>query len=278
MPDELKLGVGDILSVASPVLGIVKGVADFFGAKSEEAKAREELSRLKTPFYKIQDEFIQNRNIAASQAAGGLGDETKNYYTTEAQRGLGTAFNSVNMAGGGPNDAGRLLDIYSRNINRVAAADADAKVQNIQRFFEANKDLAGQKTTQWTLNEYRPYERKLKEITERIGAAKTNQNTGLNTAIGSVGATGTAVSNIDLMDKLFSNNQAQQEDGRVYADVAPISSADVKPTMTGTIPTGSSQQAQQADVYNPNANPYGAGNAYWNGQQWIPAPTTKMGY
>lgn len=270
--------VSDILSVASPVLGVVKGIADFFGEKSKEEKAREELSRLKQPFYKIQDEYTQNRNIAASQAAGGLGDETKNFYTTEAQRGLGSTLNAVNMAGGSPNDAGKLLDIYTRNINRVASEDANARVQNMQRFFDANRELAGQKTIKWSLDEYRPWERKLKEITQRIGAAETNQNNALNNAIGAVGATGTALSNSQLMNDLFSNNQPTYEDNRVYGDVAPVSSADVR-SASPVIPTslGNNIPTQNA-VFNPYSNPYGAGNGYWNGRQWVPAETTKMGY
>lgn len=247
----MPFGIDDAFTVGSAAISGIKGIFDFFVAQSEEKKAKEELSRLKEPFYRIQNEYIQNRDIAGSMAASGLPEETKNFYTTEAQRGLGTTLNSVNMSGGSPNDAGRLMDVYLRNINKVAAEDASARVQNMQRFFDANRELAGQKTMQWTLNELRPYERKLKEITQRIGAAKTNKNNALNTAIGSAGAVGTALTNNDLMDKLFGSNQATTTDERIYADVAPISSEDARPEMTGRIPTGSQQQ---------------------------PAPTTKMGY
>ena len=270
--------VGEVLEVGSAILGGIKGIADFFGADSEEEKARAELSRLKQPFYKIQDEYRQNRNITASNAASGLPDETANYYTTEAQRGLGTTLNAVNMAGGSPNDAGKLLDIYSRNINRVASEDANARIKNMQSFFDANRDLASQKTIQWTLNEQRPYERKLKEITERIAAAKTNKNTALNTAIGSIGAAGTSLSNADLMDNLFSNNQPQYDDPRIYGEVSPISSADSRSSSGAEIPLYNSNNTTTVDVYNPSVNPYGNGNGYWTGRQWVPAPTTKMGY
>lgn len=260
--------LGGGLTIAAGGAQIVKGIADFFGAKSAEKKAEEERSRLKIPFYKIQDEYIQNRNIAASEAAGGLGDETKNYYTTEAQRGLGTTLNSVNMSGGSPNDAGKLLDIYSRNINRVAAEDASQKVKNIQTFFDANKELAGQKTMQWTLNEYRPYERKLKEITERISAAKTNKNNAINSAIGGLSSLGTSVSNSNLLSSLLSNNQPAQESGQIIADVAPISSADVRPE--GTTQTIDGSALPQVNN-NPMINPYGNGNGYWDGTKWVSA-------
>lgn len=192
------------IQVASAALNAVKGIGQLFGAKSDEEKAREELSKLKTPFYKIQDEYTQNRNIAANMASQGLPEATKNYYTTEAQRGLGSTLGALSQTGGvSPNEAGRLMDIYNQSINRVASEYAQQRVSNIQTFFNLNKELAGQKTTQWTINEYAPYERKLKEITNRIAAAKQNQNTGFNDIIGSVSAAGTAISNNDLMNKLF---------------------------------------------------------------------------
>jgi len=158
MPDP-----GTILQVGAQVAGTVKGVIDLFGAKKEEKKARAELSRLKQPFYKIQNEYYDNRNIAGELAGGGLPDSSKNYYTTEAQRGLGTGINAVTTAGGSPNDVNRLFDTYNNSINKVASEDAQMRVQNIQNFMNVNRELAGQKTTQWSLNEYAPYQRKLKE-------------------------------------------------------------------------------------------------------------------
>ena len=200
--------LAEALQVGSAVLGAVKGISSLFGAKSDEQKAQEELAKLKTPFYKVQDEFYQNRNIAADLAQGGLPDTSKNYYTTEAQRGLASTISGMNRAGGdgSPNDAGNYLDVYLRNINRVAAQDAETKLANIQNFINLNREVAGQKITQFTLNELRPYERRLKELTNRIAAAKQNQNNAWNTAIGSVSAAGTALSNADLMAKLFSKN------------------------------------------------------------------------
>lgn len=201
MPD-----LGSPLTLASTALGVVKGVGDWFGANSEIKKAEEERSRLKQPFYKIQDEYFQNRDIAGNLAGQGLTDSAKNYLTTESQRGFGSAVGATQQAGGvGGNDAGKLLDVYLKSIDKTAAEDAQMKIGNIQNFMNVNKELAGQKTMKWTLDEYQPYQRKLKEITERINAAKQNKNNALNTAIGSLGAGGTALSNSSLMSDLFSN-------------------------------------------------------------------------
>jgi hypothetical protein len=263
------------LEVGSAVGGAIKGIGTFFGAKSDEQKAQDELRKLKDPFYKIQNEYIQNRDIAGNMASGGLPESTKNYVTQEAQRGLGTSLSALGQNGGGVNDVARLNDVYMNSIDKVAAEDAQAKLGNIQNFFNANKEVAGQKTIQWTLNEYRPFERKLKEITQRIGAAKQNQNTGLNTAISSVGAAGTALSNNDLMNKLFANNKAPsinvQPSGVQSVDVP---TPDYRTASSVQIPqqanTNNNQQQQQSvDRSDPNNNPFAPGG-FWDGNEWVP--------
>lgn len=193
--------LGTALSVASTAAGAIKGTVDYFKERAVQKKAEEELSRLKQPFYKIQDEYTQNRNISANNI--GLPEETKNYYTTEAQRGVGAGISAINQGGGSPNDLSGLFSAYDNSLNKVAANDAASRVQGIQNFMQANKELAGQKTMKWSLDEYQPWQRKLKEITERIAASKVNQNNALNTAIGVTSSAGTALSNNDLMNQLF---------------------------------------------------------------------------
>jgi len=277
MPAGGGLTLGAALQVGSAALGVIKGVGSFFGAKSDEQKAQDELKKLKDPFYKIQNEYIQNRDIAGNLASGGLPESTKNYVTQEAQRGLGTSLAALGQNGGGVNDVARLNDVYMNSIDKVAAEDAQAKLGNIQNFFNANKELAGQKTIQWTLNEYRPFERKLKEITQRIGAAKQNQNTALNTAISSVGAAGTALSNNDLMSKLFSNNQGAVDTptSKVVTQVDVPSANDVRTVPNIQIqpqanPNNQQQQSQQnVDRSDPNNNPFAPGG-FWDGNEWVP--------
>lgn len=199
--------LGGGLTIGATALGVAKGVGDWFGANSEQKKAEEERSKLQQPFYKIQDEYLQNRNIAGNLAGEGLTESAKDYLTTESQRGLGTSLGTTQQAGGvGSNTAGKLYDTYLRSIDRTGAEDAEQKIKNIGNLMNVNKELAGQKTMKWALDEYQPWQRKLKEITERISAAKQNKNNALNTAIGALGAGGTALSNSSLMSNLFSGN------------------------------------------------------------------------
>lgn len=195
--------LGGPLSIASSALGVAAGVGQYIGAAREERRAKRDLGRLKQPFYKIQNEYFQNRNMAAELAQGGLPAATKDYLQQESDRGLGTAIGGIERTGGSPNDFADLFDSYNRSIKQTAAQDASAQVANIQNFMNVNKDLAGQRTTQWAINEYQPYQNKLKETTQRIAAAKQNKSNAIQGAIGSLGATGTALSNEGLMKNLF---------------------------------------------------------------------------
>lgn len=188
---------------ASAVAGVVAGGAQFFDSLGKEKKAKAELAALTPAYYKIQDEYFQNKNISQNLAQGGIPNATKDYVTNESQRGLGSSLSAILQAGGSPNDVSGLLDTYDRSIERVGAQDAEQRLQNIQYYMNANKDLAGQKNTQWTINEYQPYQNKLKELTERRAAAEQNKWGGIGTALGSVTAAGTSMSNEGLLKKLF---------------------------------------------------------------------------
>ncbi len=202
-------------------LGVLSGVAKSIFGGSQVKKANRELARLKTPFYKIQDEYYQNKNMAAQAAQGGLAQSAKDYYTTESQRGLGAGLNALTTGGGSPNDVSRLFDTYNRSISRVAAEDSAKRLENIRYFMDAQKDLAGQKTTQLTINEYQPYQNKLKELTQRKAAGQQNIYAGIDQAIGSAAATATSLTNYDLMKDSLN---PQIVKGMTQPQITPIAS------------------------------------------------------
>jgi hypothetical protein len=196
--------IGTGLSIAGDVLGGAEGIYQLFSSIGKEKKDKAELAALKQPFYKIQDEFYQNRNIASGLASQGLTGDTKNYVTTESQRGLGAGLSGLSEAGGDPNNFAKLLGTYSDSIRKDASLDAETHLKNIDYFFNANKDLAGQKITKQSLDELQPYERKLKELTERKAADETSAYNGANLITGATSAAGTAKSNDDLIKSLTS--------------------------------------------------------------------------
>lgn len=196
-------GASDILNPASDILGVAEGAYQFIDSIGKEKKDRAALANIKDPFYKIQDEYLQNRNLAESQAQGGLPAASKDYLTSESQRGLGAGIGGILQGGGNPNDIAKLFDSYSKSIDRTAAEDADQHIKNIQYFSKVNSDLAGQKTTQWSLNEYQPTQEKKRQLSENIASDKTNAYGGANTAIGSLGALGTSLTNNSLLNKIL---------------------------------------------------------------------------
>lgn len=177
--------------------GISLGTAAYKGIKANQAdkKAKREGEALQRPSYQVPVEDIQNRNIAAGMAQGGLSVDEKGYLQEERNRGLGTSLEALREGGGNPNDFARLNSIFDDSLKSQAALDAQQHVQNIQFFTKANQDLAGQKTTQWGINELQPYESKLKEIQDRRIAAQTNLNNAVDEGIGSATAAATAYGN-----------------------------------------------------------------------------------
>lgn len=204
--------VGAVLQGVSTAANIIKGGIDYFSANAQEKKDKNELAGLTPAFYKVQDEYYRNNNAAAELAQGGFTQDAKDYYGDMAGRGLGTGISGVLQAGGSPNDIAKIFDGYNSSIRSMATADSQTQMDNIRYYGQTNKDLAAQKTIQWGVNEYQPYQNKLKELTERIAADKINKNNAINSVIGSVSSAGVAASNQDLISKLFSGKSGETED------------------------------------------------------------------
>ena len=199
------------LVTASAVLGAAKGGAQLYSSLHKLGKDKEELAKLKPAFYKVQDEYYQDKNQAAEMVQGGIPAATRDYATTEGERGLGAGIKGITASGGNPSDISHLFDSYDRSIDRISSADAQAHLDNIKYFTQANKELAGQKTTQWGVNEYKPYQDKLSELTARRGADEKSAWNGASGIIGSVGALGTSMQNTDLLKSITSKNNAQTD-------------------------------------------------------------------
>jgi len=190
------------LITAAAIMGVAKGGAELYSGLHKLKKDKEESAKLKTPYYKVQDEYFQNKNLANEMAQGGLPAATRDYATTQGERGLGAGISGILGAGGDANDISHLFDSYDRSIDRISAQDAQTHLENIKYFTQANKDLAGQKTTQWGINEYKPYNDKLSELTARKAADEKTAWNGASGIIGSVGALGTSMQNADLLKSI----------------------------------------------------------------------------
>lgn len=217
-------GGGGLLDKVPSALSVITGGIKAIGAGKQLKKDKAELARLTPAFYKIQDEYYNNKNSAAELAQGGLTQNAKDFYGDMAGRGLGTGVSGVLQAGGSPNDIAKIFDSYNTSISELGVKDAETQINNIKYYHQVGKDLAGQKTQQWAINEYAPYQNKLKELTQRIDADKKNIWGGIDQAIGSVQAGVTSMQNEKMINNLFkSGNSGAEMGGGV---ISGISAAD----------------------------------------------------
>lgn len=171
-------------TVAVAGAGIAESEIKHLKAKSQDREAAAEGASLRRPMEQIPDEYFQNRNIAGQNAMGGLTAGEKQYAGEQRERGLATSLDALGETEAGPNDFAGLNEVFSDSLRSQSALDAQLHHQNIEFFTNANKDLAGQKTTQFGVNELQPYETKLKEIQDRRIAAQTNANNATDEALG----------------------------------------------------------------------------------------------
>lgn len=193
-------GIG---TLAAPALGVAAGVGQTVSGLINMKKDKAELARLAPAFYKIQDEYQRNENQAAEMAGSGLTQGSKDFYGDMAGRGLSSGISGMLAAGGDPNNIARLFDSYNTSARKLATDDSEAHVNNIKYFQQVGKDFAGQKTQQWAINEYQPYQNKLKELTQKIAANKQNIWNGIQGIAGGVQAGVTASQNERLLGSLF---------------------------------------------------------------------------
>lgn len=173
-------------AVVVGVAGVGLGAYKVIKGNSNAKKAKRARERLAKPFYDIQDEYYQNKNLAGSLAQEGLPESTKDYYTQESQRGLSAGIKGVLSGGGNPNDISKLFTAYDDGIGKIGVADAQAHIDNIKYYMNVNKDLAGQKTIQWAVNKQSPYLNTLKQLNAEQFAGKEMANQGISDIASSV--------------------------------------------------------------------------------------------
>lgn len=229
-------GISDVLSPASAAISGAEGIYQFIDSIGKEKKDKAALASLSDPFYKIQDEYFTNRNIGREAAANGIPAATKDYLTTNSERGLGAGISGVLQSGGNANDIGKLYGIYNSSLDRTAAEDADQKIKNMQYYINLNKDLAGQKTMKSILEDYQPNQEKRRQLTQNISADTQNAYNGFNTAAGSVSAFGTSIQNNQLLNSLFKKPATTNWNGVAYNNYAnqPISDSALPATASST--------------------------------------------
>lgn len=235
----------DPISLGADAAGTLIGGIETISNIAKEKRDRKALENLHDPFYQIQNEYYQNRNLTGQQAESGLPSATKDYVTGEMERGLGAGISGTLQSGGSPNDINKLFSTFNKSIDATGAQDAERHTKNIQYFIEANKDLAGQKGIQFGFNKVMPYQRKLAQITQNLSNEQTNAYNGANQMVGSLNAAGTSLSNSKLLNMLFKDGSGSTPApfGASPVSVEPVGNLAAPPNVGGLAP-------EQVPVFN----------------------------
>lgn len=153
---------------------------------SEVADAKRRAKLNVRPSYNIQQQYYDNQNLAASQAQTGLSDAERNYYNTNAERGLSSGIGAALQTGQGPNAVGGLYDSFLRGQGAIANTSDQLKTQKLATLMQANNALADQETQKWALDKYEPFKDEAEAIAGQKTAGQQQVNDGLNTVAGAV--------------------------------------------------------------------------------------------
>jgi hypothetical protein len=204
------------MAIVAPL--VLAGIAGYQAIKSaNDSAAAKRRARLNIrPTFNIQDEYYKNQNLAEGLAQGGMTQASKNYYQSQADRGLGSSIGALLQTGGGINSISHLYDSYDKNNMAIAAKDSEQHVDNIRYLMGVNKDLADQKTQKWVLDKYQPYLDEAKSIAGQKAQAAGEMNNSLNT----LGSAASAYSTSQLY-KDKGGAVKQGPDGSVIAAIDP---------------------------------------------------------
>lgn len=155
------------------------------------------------PTFDIQQEYFDNRDIAANMAQHGLTEQALDFYSDQAGRGLTTSLSATLQGGGGINSVNNVLDTYQQGVRSVAAQDAQLQNENIKYFIDRNADVAKQKVQKWVIDKYEPFKDTAAAAAQERAAGFQNISTGLGEATATLSSFSQANQYQDLL-----NNQA----------------------------------------------------------------------
>ncbi len=184
---------------------------------SDSAQAKKRGMYNIRPTYDIAPEYFANQGIASNLAQGGLPDSTKNYYETNAERGLGSSLGALLQTGGGVNSVADIYDRFDQNNRAIAAQDSQQKIENIKNLMATNNQLADQKTQKWVMDKYQPYLDTAKSVAAQKAQGAGEVNSGLNSIAGAVSS--------------YAGAKANQEDGITNVDPNKVAAGETPGTM-----------------------------------------------
>lgn len=189
-------------SLAAPTIALGTSIA-------QNARANKIARNNVRPEYQVNPQIQQNADIAASRASTGLSDASRVLALQGNERNLSQSLDAITRGGGGSN---QIADLYSNNADamlRIAELDSRLQSGNIQQFLNANKDLAQETQSAWSINEFAPYEDKAKLAAQLKLSAMGNKSQALQ-------GYGQAGSNYLLANMYKTNNGANNNSNQNF--------------------------------------------------------------
>lgn len=216
-------------------VGVTAGASTYsmVSGKSKEKKAKAGLAALKRPEFEVSPEYFDNKNQAAQLAQGGMTQASKDFYTNETERNLGSALSSGLYSGGSANDISKILEAHDNSLAKISSEDSAEHIKNIGLYMNANKDLAGQKSIAFGVNKLQPYKDSVKGFNEAINAGETQFNNGLSGLANAGVSAVTAGMNKDVLDGLKGSNSPKVQASDVHWSTGGASSAPAAITHSG---------------------------------------------
>lgn len=150
----------------------------------KQGKANRLARANKRPEYSIAPEEQSNLNIAQSLAGQGLSDSSKQFYTQQSQRGLSSTIDAILKGGGDVNAINNSYGAYQDGISRLAVADDQQKLSNINLLIAQQTRMSDQRDKAWQINQYAPYADKAAAYAKM----KADGNTQMWQGIGQIGS------------------------------------------------------------------------------------------
>lgn len=181
--DPISVGASGVASLVQAAVG----VAQMVQAGKQNREAKRLAKNLIRPDYEIPQEYRDNLALAESMAGQGLSDAAMEVYKTNANNTLTSSVDAILRGGGSVNNISDLYDTAENNFASLAALEDELRFKRQQVLMDQNEQMAQQRTTQWQVNEYAPYQDQKQLIAHLRGQANNNQWAGINTVGSAVG-------------------------------------------------------------------------------------------
>jgi hypothetical protein len=181
MPITASLIAGGVLGAAQVGMGAAQYIQ---GRKVAKSNVR--------PEYQVQEAYQGNLDTARYLAQRGIGEKSLQHYTNNSERGLQSTIDAQLQTGASPNAVANAYDIYNQGLSKVAAADSEAWVRNVNDAIKANYAFAEEKSKAWALNKYEPFKDTAQAASAQTSAGVNNMFKGANSAVSALSMYGTS--------------------------------------------------------------------------------------